>query len=255
MATKKGQTVSLGADPEFFVRSAEDKQVYPVCGLIGGTKEEPIYWGTKGNNGGYAYQEDGCSFEFNIPAAPTYDHMDAYMKQAAKYSISLLASKRLTPHISASFSFKKDQLTDQRANVLGCSPDLDAYGSNDGATVRKTLDIAQFGTTRFAGGHLHVGYNKAKVPSHAMARLLDVLVALPSLLRDKQGARRQYYGLPGLFRDKTYGIEYRTLSNYWIKPYFDGSDPTHSYYLFAQVYDLAYTAHNNPETLANAFKV
>jgi|SRR6185312_10207981 len=255
MANKKGYFVTLGADPEIFVRSTEDKQVYPVCGLIGGTKEEPIYWGSRGSAGGYAYQEDGCAFEFNVPAAPTYDHMDSYMKQVAKLTQALLSEKKLTPHIAPSFHFRKDQLTDQRANVLGCSPDLDAYGANDGATVRKTLDVAQFGNTRFAGGHIHVGYNKDKVPSWAMARFLDVLVGLPSLTRDKQGARRQYYGLPGLFRDKPYGVEYRTLSNYWVKPYFDGSDHTHSYYLFGQVFDLAHVANNNPELLSNAFKI
>jgi hypothetical protein len=51
---------------------------------------------------------------------------------------------------------------------------------------------------------------------------LDAFVGLPSVAWDQQQGRREHYGLAGLYRKKTYGddiggVEYRTLSNFWLK--------------------------------------
>jgi hypothetical protein len=50
--------VSVGADPEVFVRNAEGEPV-PACGLIPGTKAEPH----RVDSG--AVQVDGLALEFN----------------------------------------------------------------------------------------------------------------------------------------------------------------------------------------------
>src|SRR5690606_27611941 len=70
---------------------------------------------------------------------------------------------------------------------------------------------------RTAGGHIHVGYDN---PDNAMSAdivlAMDVMLGVPSVLIDGDTRRRQMYGKAGCFRFKEYGLEYRTLSNFWI---------------------------------------
>ena len=46
---------------------------------------------------------------------------------------------------------------------------------------------------------------------------MDVFLGLPSIFLDKDNTRREMYGKAGAFRLCNYGVEYRTLSNFWIK--------------------------------------
>lgn len=52
--------------------------------------------------------------------------------------------------------------------------------------------------------------------------LLDLFCGIPSILLDRSNGallRRKLYGKAGDYRLTPYGIEYRTLSNFWIKSY------------------------------------
>jgi hypothetical protein len=49
-----------------------------------------------------------------------------------------------------------------------------------------------------------------------MARLMDLFVYMPLCRHDPQPLRKEYYGQPGIFRAKPYGMEYRTPSNNWV---------------------------------------
>ena len=46
---------------------------------------------------------------------------------------------------------------------------------------------------------------------------MDATLGLASLLFDPDTKRRSLYGKAGAFRPKSYGVEYRVLSNRWIK--------------------------------------
>jgi hypothetical protein len=80
---------------------------------------------------------------------------------------------------------------------------------------------------RQVGGHVHVGWTQNEdinsvqhVEScKALVRELDVYLGLPAMLMGG-GCRERLasgYGLPGSYRIKPYGVEYRTMSNFWIK--------------------------------------
>ena len=44
----------------------------------------------------------------------------------------------------------------------------------------------------------------------------DLFLGVPSVLMDEGELRKQLYGKAGAFRPKPYGVEYRTLSNFWV---------------------------------------
>lgn len=50
-----------------------------------------------------------------------------------------------------------------------------------------------------------------------LAKELDVYLGLPSLFWDREDKRRSMYGKAGAYRVKHYGMEYRSLSNAWVK--------------------------------------
>ena len=221
-------TYTLGCDPEFFVAKKErPKTPIPVCGLVGGTKEAPIkvpYADVMGRSRGiegFAYLEDSVAYEFNTPPASNPDDFRAYVDNMMSWNYAMLSTKGLVPRIKpyARFSHKTLAALSKEADVIGCAPDLIAYNANEGfkrkGTQLVTADLLK--DTRVAGGHLHLGYDVTKCPRHIMSQWMDLFIALPTLHADKQNTRREFYGIPGAFREKPYGIEYRTLSNFWIE--------------------------------------
>lgn len=219
MSNKQAQ---IGADPELFVMR-KDGTSLPIFGLVGGTKEEPMPL-FPGNDKlkGFAYQEDGAALEFNVPPTGRYDqfvgNIDAAM-EALK--TQLLAPKGLRIVNARDISLTREHLQHPLAQSIGCLPDHYAYDEKLPNYRRTPFEAVELGNRRYAGGHIHVAYNKAAVPPNIFAQYMDVFVGLSTVNLDKQEGRRKFYGLPGLYREKPYGIEYRTLSNFWL---FQGND-------------------------------
>ena len=67
-------------------------------------------------------------------------------------------------------------------------------------------------------GHIHIGYDEPnQETSEKIIYAMDIVLGLESLLLDKDDRRKEMYGKAGCFRFKEYGVEYRTLSNFWVK--------------------------------------
>lgn len=194
---------TIGADPELFLVNNQQKLI-SVVGLIGGTKEEPMPIGN-----GCAVQEDNVAAEFCIPpCVSSTSFVEAIQfalgdinNRAEKLGLSLAT-------LTASASFDKDQLRTPQAQQFGCDPDYNAYTMRPNPRPK-----AQDKTLRSAGGHVHVG---TKHPHPNIIKTMDLYLGIPSLILDKDEHRRQLYGKAGAFRPKPYGVEYRTLSNFWI---------------------------------------
>lgn len=100
---------------------------------------------------------------------------------------------------------------------LGCAPSLNAYGRQevkvDGSIYRK----------RSAAGHIHFGIGKNVIPKPDEAvRTLDLVLGVPCVLLDRDphaAERRKLYGKAGEYRLPVHGLEYRTLSNFWLRSY------------------------------------
>lgn len=103
-----------------------------------------------------------------------------------------------------------------KAKRLGCAPSLNAYPST---ISLDTMDTSSY-RTRSAGGHIHLGIYAE--PTTDLIKLFDILVGGPCVLLDRnplQKERRKLYGRAGEYRKPSYGLEYRTLSNFWLQAY------------------------------------
>lgn len=213
----------IGADPELFVqRGVKDRagrlqryDMLPAFGLFGGNKDKPIAMFEDDKE--YAYLEDNAALEFNIPPQKTAKEFSAAIVRAKNW---LLANKLDTQGLMMSESncllLEGKYQFDPRGREVGCSKDWDAYGQPDRGIEREPFTADMLGDKRYAGGHFHLSYNHDVIPQYVAARFLDVLLTLPYLDYDRQFDRRGTYGKPGLYRPKKYGIEYRTMSNFWL---------------------------------------
>lgn len=137
-------------------------------------------------------------------------------------------SKKMGEDITLSFEpsvrFGEDTLASEFAQEIGC--DVDWVASNGVGLKRDKLSADILGEYRCAGGHVHMSYGyrysktKELVPEAIAIHLADMGLGTLEALMGTQGVRRQFYGLPGLFRPTTYGsscgAEYRTPSNQWL---------------------------------------
>lgn len=204
----------FGADPEVFIVDANGKGVSPD-GIIPGTKEEPF----KVKYG--AVQRDGMAAEFNIDPAGTFTefnrNINSVMKSLAGFlpeghSLSVVPVMEFTPEVFGRAS--------EEAKELGCIPDFNAWTGE----VNPPPDISDNPFLRCAGGHIHIGWGEGFELTDEdhfrncvdAVKQLDWFLGAWSVKIDDDPRRRKLYGKGGAFRVKPYGVEYRTLSNFWI---------------------------------------
>lgn len=198
---------TIGADPElFFFDPKADKYISSI-GLIGGSKKEPRPIGK-----GCAVQEDNVAVEFNIPVCHDLSSFVEGLEYNLQYLESTAKSLGLVLAIDPSARFTEDQLANPAALVFGCEPDYNAWTRS--INPRPHCDDPAL---RSAGGHIHVGFDDKELDFEQVVRAMDIFVGCEMVEFDDDTARRKLYGGPGAFRRKSYGIEYRTASNAWIK--------------------------------------
>lgn len=199
--------ITLGTDPEVFLKT-EQNSFFPAFGIIQGTKELPY----EIIGPGFSTQVDNVMCEFNIPASKTKEDFSDNIQKVLNWLKENLP-KNLSVEIQPSAEFEKHLLENDLAQVLGCSSDYDVYSGEN--TSIKSLGETNW---RFAGGHVHVGYPDSNtITNENLVKWLDIYLGVPSVILDDDDKRKMYYGTPGRYREKTFGVEYRTLSNWWIK--------------------------------------
>lgn len=196
--------ITIGSDPEVFVQ--RDDKIISGIGLIGGSKDNPRL--TESG----AVQEDNVLAEFNIVPAQTADEFVDNI-----YSVMGELNEILSPAttvVKSSHEYSVDDLIDfgPEAMEFGCDPDVNCWDKE----INEAPDSSS--CLRTAGGHVHIGYdNPNPNTSFRIARMCDIFLGIPSLLLDDDDQRRSMYGKSGACRIKAYGVEYRTLSNFWLK--------------------------------------
>ncbi len=202
--------LKIGADPEFFLKQ-QNKHISGF-GVIPGTKETP-YKVDKG-----AVQVDGMALEFNIHPAETSECFVINIQTVLK-TLRKMVPKTMSFSFTSVATFTQKYIEEQHpmARALGCSPDWNAYTTRENPPPDATSNI------RTAAGHIHIGWREGKGRIRhteeciMLVKQLDYMLGIPSILLDPVSRRREMYGKAGCFRPKPYGVEYRVLSNFWLK--------------------------------------
>jgi hypothetical protein len=202
--------MQLGCDPEVFLADKEGSFVSAIE-KIGGSKEFPRQLDDLGL--GYAVQEDNVALEFNIPPAKTKDEFVDSVSKARKYLENMVSAQYgLAFSKKSAGSFSWDELRNPRSMMFGCDPDYCAW-----TMKRNPKPNVEDKTLRSAGGHIHIGHQFNQTAARLTAiKYCDLYIGIPSVLMDTGELRKQLYGKAGAFRQKMYGVEYRTPSNFWI---------------------------------------
>lgn len=234
-ATIQKSTIMLGCDPEFFFEKkgkiiGAEKVIDIKNGL------EVKIKGKDGNGGSYQFSNtptktkcivDGVQVELN----PRPDTCRARLGNDISRCFRELYGKMKTdPDLKINFSptvkITKSELKklDEKSRVFGCAPskNLALEGKEGTITVNPSTYLY-----RSAGGHIHLGTYGSDGASlrskpEQVIQVLDVVLGNTCVLidRDKGNKRRRaVYGKAGEYRTPEHGLEYRTLSNFWLRNY------------------------------------
>lgn len=205
-----GKEFSIGCDPEFFARSRDSHEFISCIPFVKGTKEKP-----QPLPGGGFVMRDNVAVEFGIPPA---SDVDTFVNSITTTLADLTdyLPKHLELVAVPSANFPPTELEHEEAKEFGCEPDYCAWKED----INEPPPDAADGTFRSCGGHVHVGCDLLLESQSKLdfIKLMDCMHGNISTVLDSGKAaieRRQLYGKAGCFRPTDYGVEYRTMSNFW----------------------------------------
>lgn len=225
----KIENITLGCDPEMFL--FDGLEYVSAYGLIPGTKEHPFPV-EKG-----AVQVDGVALEFNIDPASDPDtfsnNISVVLAQLGEMVKKVNPEFKMVFTPVAKFDPTYFSILPHECKILGCDPDYNILGD-----LRFPDEDLQNIPVRTAAGHMHLGFDKGQDPMNPVhfercrriaAEFARVKGFYPETKEERE--RIKYYGQPGTFRPKSYGVELRGSSNLWVEHEKDRKD------MFVRTYD------------------
>lgn len=206
---------SIGCDPEFFLWNTETKRYEGAHDAkVPGTKQKPY----KLEVG--SVQIDGTAVEFGIdPSDSAYEF--SYNINRTLEEIRAIIDGKYEFHYNPVVKFPTSYWNSipKSYKELGCDPDFSAgsfqYTPNTAPKIPEAL--------RTGSGHVHIGWGK-DIPltgSHfwdcaSLCREFSYILNNVRYVWDGNTERSYYYKLDA-YRPKSYGVEYRGMSNAWLK--------------------------------------
>jgi hypothetical protein len=242
------QDVLLGCDPEFF---------FSMGGKIIGSERVIPEDGIHEVQGHGKIIRDGVQAEINVKAytcraqlygamRDTFLTLSNYLTKYPDVSIDFSQVVKVSQKEMSSLG--------EKSTTFGCAESKNAHLKTLDKISKIGVDPKKY-LKRSAGGHIHLGipqrravndvekglierphpslpnttyktydikiitFDKAKNPD-ILVPLLDILVGNTCVLLDRDEGnieRRKVYGRAGEYRTPAHGIEYRTLSNFWLR--------------------------------------
>lgn len=204
--------VMMGCDPELFLKSKRNvvasKELIPKEGM-----KASVYSSSK-------IVQDGVQIELN----PSPEYCRALLGNNIAKCFKAIKNKLDETNMSLDFSQKVtikkevfEKLPDD-TKKFGCAPSNNSYtGSVNVVDVNPLTE-----RTRVAGGHIHIGCKNYITDHITFVKLLDIIVGNTCVMIDTNRSnkiRRKIYGRAGDYRLPAHGVEYRTLSNFWLQSY------------------------------------
>lgn len=203
---------TIGCDPELMLidRNGNLKSAIPI---IAGTKEQPIVF----EDAPGMVSHDNVMLEYGTKPAKSEDEF-VETNRAVLQRIAAMLPPGISMVVRASADFPEVELNNEEAQRFGCDPDFDPY-EFEMNTITPGAEKMPF---RTCGGHIHIGHKKVADDIDLLcdvAKGFDAFLAVPMMMVSKDPTaprRRKLYGKAGAHRPKPYGIEYRTIDNYWV---------------------------------------
>lgn len=231
------RTITFGCDPEFFFSKKGSvigsEKVLPENGMdMPLDKDES--GSTDNTSVGIGVSRlviDGVQAELN----PRPNTCRANLANEISSCFRQLHAKMKESGVEADFS-RAVKVSDEemaslseKSKTFGCSASYNA--NNKGRVSHISVNPAVY-KIRAAGGHIHIGdsptaganspVGKVLKQPERVIPLLDVLLGNTCVMIDTDAAnaeRRKVYGKAGEYRKPKHGLEYRTLSNFWLRNY------------------------------------
>lgn len=227
-------TIQFGCDPEFFFEKA-GKIVgsEKIIDINKGIEISPNEGGNRSVGKGQSkFIVDGVQAELN----PRPDTCRARLGNEISTCFRVLAKQiKADPSLSINFaptvkitSEELDSL-DEKSKTFGCMPSKNARETGKSAVKLRDPKIYKY---RSAGGHIHISpcndYGDEKTRQaifqepERLVTIMDIIVGNTCVLLDRDPSnkeRRKVYGRAGEYRTPSHGLEYRTLSNFWLRAY------------------------------------
>lgn len=205
--------MQIGSDVEFFLRDSFNK-IINAADHIKHSKNSP-----------YKKQKikiyfDNVLAEFNIPpcnngrefVAQITNGLYLLEKISCPYKLDFTAASIIDESIAEKENAKEN----------GCNDETNAYTLSFNTEIENFIKNSRF---RTCGGHIHIGVDDDNkelldpIIKPLFVYMLDLFLGIPSILIDKdmtQVNRRKAFGKAGAYRSKSYGVEYRVLSSWWV---------------------------------------
>lgn len=212
--------LTFGCDPEFFLEENGK--------IVGAEKLIDIENGITLPCASYSrIIVDGVQAELNPTSSYCREILAGNIQRCLSQIKTEIATKR--PNMKANFSTTVEvnpeemDTLDPKSRMFGCAPSFSVVKEKKPEIDGSTYPF------RSAGGHIHLGarHNDPKILKtlqeyRPMVNVLDILVGNTCVLIDRaEGSkkRREVYGRAGEYRTPSYGLEYRSLSNFWLRAY------------------------------------
>jgi len=202
---------TFGSDPEFILVDRENR-LRSAIGVVKGSKERKV------RRGSMCFFYDNVLAECTVdPAETAEDAVESIRKSLREYS-KIVAPNRLTT--LAAGEFADEEMRHKDARKSGCETEFCAYKMK-AVSPGKIRRLFKESNLRTAGGHVHIGTDLGANHETCvmLVRMLDLFLGVSALLLDgceKSIVRRSIYGKPGRYRQPSYGVEYRTIGNFWL---------------------------------------
>lgn len=200
---------TIGTDPEFMLE--KNNEIFSAINIIKKSKDN-----RKKIQKCFFYYDNVLAECTVLPA----DNKKSFIKNI-KTSLELY-SKLVNPYILRTKSahiFDINQLNHPAAFEISCVPEICVYSLEE---IITDPSVFLESNLRTAGGHIHIG-DKHLVDNEYNAnyciKMMDLFLGTISLFLDKDPTalqRKQLYGKAGRFRQTSYGVEYRSLGNFWL---------------------------------------
>lgn len=216
--------ITFGSDPEFMLM--KDGKYYSAVGVVHGDRDRRI------KKRGHEFYYDNVMAECAVRPSKSKRAAVDSIRECLKLYADLVAPYQLVAQASQNYSNEQIELMSDLCNpeegppgrVSGCDPERCAYYA--GKLFKPPKEAFDAGTFRTCGGHIHLGGTGKSIllgddeKPLVVVLLLDVFLGIPSLFWDTDPtspARRALFGKAGRYRSPDYGIEYRSLGNFWLR--------------------------------------